>query len=168
MLFWAPALKSPAVNGILKKFLDMSLCKGLFLLYELFLWIGLTCVHATEPLQGDRQLLSTKSPDITDTNLINLKVRKVELTVVPPSDFESGTTGLVIQNGNEGMGGDSNLAHLLKDKMFHLSICWVYTLTQKREQKAKSRRTLALGTKILHITSNNEHVWTLAKYLLMF
>ena len=100
--------------------------------------------------------------------MINLKVRKVELTVVPPSDFESGTTGLVIQNGNEGMGGDSNLAHLLKDKMFHLSICWVYTLTQKREQKAKSRRTLAQGTKILHITSNNEHVWTLAKYLLMF
>ena len=41
-------------------------------LYGPFLWIGVNCLKATEPLRGDRLLFITKSSEVTGTHLIDL------------------------------------------------------------------------------------------------
>ena len=40
-------------------------------LYGPYLWMGLNCLKATQPLQGDSLLFSTQSPRVPGTNLIN-------------------------------------------------------------------------------------------------
>ena len=43
-----------------------------FKLYGPFLWVGFNCLKATEPLQGDSLLFTTKFPEIPGTHLIDL------------------------------------------------------------------------------------------------
>ena len=43
-----------------------------FKLYSPFLWAGFHCLKATEPLQGDNLLFTTKCPEISGAQLINL------------------------------------------------------------------------------------------------
>ena len=60
---------------------DLSLCVNKFLhnftlkkkkkLYGLFLWMGLNCLKAIEPLRGDSLLFTTRSPGVSGTHLIN-------------------------------------------------------------------------------------------------
>ena len=44
--------------------------------YGLFLWMGFSCLKATEPVRGCSLLFTTKFPDISDTDLINLERMK--------------------------------------------------------------------------------------------
>ena len=44
--------------------------------YGPFLWMGFNWLKATEPLQGDSLLFTTKSPEIPGTHLINLRRMK--------------------------------------------------------------------------------------------
>ena len=37
-----------------------------------FLWMGLNCLKATEPLRGDSLLFTTRSPSTPGTHLIDL------------------------------------------------------------------------------------------------
>ena len=44
--------------------------------YGPFLWIGINCLKATEPLQGDSLLLTTQSPGVPGTDSIDLRRMK--------------------------------------------------------------------------------------------
>ena len=51
---------------------NILLLRFFFKLYGPFLWMGLKCLKATEPLQGDNLLFTTKSPGIPGTHFIDL------------------------------------------------------------------------------------------------
>ena len=59
-------------------------------LYDPFLWMGLNCLKATWPLQGDSLLFTTQPPGVPDTHLINFDRIKEWNKLDPPSRFESG------------------------------------------------------------------------------
>ena len=66
----------------------------------LFLWMGFNCFKAAEPLWGDSLLFTTKFPENPGTHLIDLGRMKGLVDLEPPSGFEHGTPGLVIQGPN--------------------------------------------------------------------
>ena len=47
-----------------------------FKLYGPFLWMGFNCLKATEPLQGDSLIFTTKSPEVPATHLVDLERMK--------------------------------------------------------------------------------------------
>ena len=57
-------------------------------LYGPFLWTGVKCPKATEPLRGDSFLLTTKSPGVLETRFIDLGRMKdsVDLSVIQFTD----------------------------------------------------------------------------------
>ena len=60
-----------------------------------FLWMVLNCFKATEPLQGESSLFTTKSSEFLALILSNSEGWKAESTLGPPSGFEPGTPGLI-------------------------------------------------------------------------
>ena len=50
-----------------------------------------------QPLRGGSLLFTIQFPEISGTHFIDLRRMKAESTLEPPSGFEHGTTGLVIQ-----------------------------------------------------------------------
>ena len=59
--------------------------------------MGLNCFKATEPLQGDSLLCTTKSAGVPGIHLIDLGGWKAEYTLEPPIGFEQKSPGLAIQ-----------------------------------------------------------------------
>ena len=41
-----------------------------------FIWMGFNCLKATEPLQGDSLLFTTRSPRVLGTHLIDSEMMK--------------------------------------------------------------------------------------------
>ena len=55
--------------------------------------MGFNCLKATKPLQGDSFLFTIQFPGVA-LNWSTLEGRKAELTLEPPSGFESRISGL--------------------------------------------------------------------------
>ena len=55
--------------------------------YEPFLWMGINCFKAPEPVRGDSLLCTTISPGVSGAHLIDLGRLKTESTLEPSSDF---------------------------------------------------------------------------------
>ena len=49
--------------------------------------MGFNCLKATEPLQGDSLLFTTKSPGVPGTHIVDFRRMKAESTLEPPSGF---------------------------------------------------------------------------------
>ena len=56
------------------------------------------CLKATEPQQGDKLLLTTKSKESPGTHLIDSRGTERRVNFGATSDFENGTPGLGIQH----------------------------------------------------------------------
>ena len=74
-----------------------SVGKLLKFFFGLFLLMGFNCLKATEPLQGNSLLFTTKFLKISGTHLIDLERCNAELTLESVIDFEPGILGLGIQ-----------------------------------------------------------------------
>ena len=80
----------------------LSPCSGvhkLFLkkLYDPFLWMGFSCLKASELLRGDSLLFTTQFPWFPGTHLIDLGRMKGWVNLRASCGFEPGTRGLEIQ-----------------------------------------------------------------------
>ena len=59
-------------------------------IYGSFLWMGLNCLKAREPLRGDSLFFTIQSPGVPGTHLMYFDAMKDWNKLDPPSRFESG------------------------------------------------------------------------------